>query len=938
MLGSSAGGDPSPLIKSTLSALTKLKGKVAEASVLDNVSKVTRFLLTNLLGEVLHELTDQGTKLHQAVKASKICFTNLQGLSEVVKEIADFVRECESVAVFFLAKSRLKRKDSTLRTTLRARATQLQSSIVLCMLSQPSARRGGGSVGLGNVVISAASSADASATSGSASPRTSAPSSSSNVHEIDASHFSSGHMFYHGIGRPRNWSAAFYKFLEAAELGDPDAMAMCARCYLQGQGTEVDAEQGRVWLSRAALAGSNAAKVDLAIVLLAEVPSDGAAVVAAAQQQQQQQQQHGKQATAAPSKAQVASIRTGLGGFRQALRSLLSPASPGANSPRHHHQGDDGEEDEEEERERQQAIEWGVGEALRLLLEAAGDCYTEAQTLLAGIQLSAGQTAEALRWYRLAVADGDPSAMVGLGKIYLSGAAAEGLEANPAHALSLFLSAGRAGNAEGYYFAGVACEAGPSPNMAEALRCYQLAAEANVREAHFAYGYTLVREARIAASGLALESAPAATLQAYQHKCRVGLQQLRMAAELGVVDASFQLGRCYEQGLPYGGSVRDEQAAYQQFTWAAAQGHAQAALCAANLLYTGFHSGLPSEAELHGAARYYILAASQGSGAGLNSLGLLVEDGRLDSKDVSAAEAHKLNLVGAGRGLELLHDLNWSSPLYPSSSASSSSSIKAGRELRDASVQAQFRTAAMLYHAALVAEDHAPEAAVNLAMILAAGQLPSFVSATSPPHLVTIADCLAMLRALPPSHHLERCLDQVELAAVMLAEAARFDREWWTSRAPPPLREQAAAVVKEVKEGGADKRGKGQIGWAKLRSLTGGEGGSGRGGSGGGSSGLSQVVLAAAAQPREALQSSQDDGFTQPSSFPLSRPGPRTAPPDVASSAVDDNDDSDDLPHDDPDSPPNPALQIQGGQKPPPKPARTLASADPTTTGLGPQR
>ena len=913
---SSAGGDPSPLIKQTLSTLAKLKGQVATAAGLDSVSKVTRVLLTNLLGEVLHEMTEQGTKLHQAVKASKSCFTNLQGVSEAVAAIGDFVRECDSVTVFFLAKSRLKRKDQTLRTTLRAKATQLQSSIVLCVLSQPSARRGG-SMGLGNAVIGAGSVADAGAAS-TASPRSppaGSPGFSSSSREIDGSHFSSGHIFYFGIGRPRNWSAAFYKFLEAAELGDADAMAMCARCYLQGQGTEVDAQQGRVWLSRAALAGSNTAKVDLAIVMLAEVPSsDGATVVAAAQQQQQQ----GRQASARPTKAQVASIRTGLGGFGQALRSLLAPASPGADSPQKYQQGGGDDDPESEERARQQAIEWGVGEALRLLLEAASDCYTEAQTLLAGIHLSAGHTAEALRWYHLAVADGCPLAMVGLGRVYLSGAAAEGLEANPAHALSLFLSAGRAGNAEGYYYAGVACETGPSANMAQALRCYQLAAEANVREAHFAYGYTLIREARIAATGLALEAAPAATLQAYRLKCRTGLQQLRIAAELGVVDASFQLGRCYENGLPNGGAVRDEQAAYQQFTWAAAQGHAQASLCAANLLYTGFHSGLPSEAELHGAARYYLLAASQGSGAALNSLGLLVEDGRLDSKDVSAAEAQKLDIEGAGRGLALMHDLNWSSPLYPSSSSSSSSaassssssSIKAGRELRDASAQAQFRTAAMLYHAALVVVDdreRAPEAAANLAMIITAGQLSSFISATSPPRLVAIAECLALLRALPPSLTLERCLDQLELAAVMLAEAARHDTEWWAERET-----QAGAAVKAAAAAAAAR------GWAKLRSMTGATSSSGSsgggGGSGGGGSRFSKVVLEAASRPI-------DDKRWEVAQTSSVEP-PRSAPPDVASSALDDNTD------DGKGAVPPPlaldsATSRAGGQKPPPKPTRT---------------
>ncbi|KAG5180249.1 hypothetical protein JKP88DRAFT_279665 [Tribonema minus] len=95
----------------------------------------------------------------------------------------------------------------------------------------------------------------------------------------------------------------------------------------------------------------------------------------------------------------------------------------------------------------------------------------------------------------------------------------------------------------------------------------------------------------------------------------------RRAADAGSADASYQLGRLYEQGL---GMPVDPMAAFEHYRSAAEAGHVTAAACCGHMLY----SGVGCLASAREAANWYIVAAEQGDVSSMNALGILHEEGR----------------------------------------------------------------------------------------------------------------------------------------------------------------------------------------------------------------------------------------------------------------------------------------------------------------------
>lgn len=146
-----------------------------------------------------------------------------------------------------------------------------------------------------------------------------------------------------------------------------------------------------------------------------------------------------------------------------------------------------------------------------------------------------------------------------------------------------------------------------------------------------------------------------------------GIHWLRAAADYDVSDASFQLGRLYEQaiGVPF-----DQHTALEHYTKAAEAGHAKAALYAANLLYaynsptaTSTADGEASTTSFHGnfsgninrphssattyltydkavakAAQFYRQAAEAGIAEAMNAYALLLEDGRASADPLGAKD------------------------------------------------------------------------------------------------------------------------------------------------------------------------------------------------------------------------------------------------------------------------------------------------------------
>lgn len=148
-----------------------------------------------------------------------------------------------------------------------------------------------------------------------------------------------------------------------------------------------------------------------------------------------------------------------------------------------------------------------------------------------------------------------------------------------------------------------------------------------------------------------------------------GIHWLRGAADYDVSDASFQLGRLYEQaiGVPF-----DQHTALEHYTKAAEAGHAKAALYAANLLYAynsptattssaadpeatthTFHGSfkgnfhrphssattyLTYDKAVAKAAQFYRQAAEAGIAEAMNAYALLLEDGRASADPLGAKD------------------------------------------------------------------------------------------------------------------------------------------------------------------------------------------------------------------------------------------------------------------------------------------------------------
>ncbi len=102
---------------------------------------------------------------------------------------------------------------------------------------------------------------------------------------------------------------------------------------------------------------------------------------------------------------------------------------------------------------------------------------------------------------------------------------------------------------------------------------------------------------------------------------RKAVNLFRRAADAGIQDASYQLGRLYSQGV---GLPLDPVAAFVNFEVAAGMGHIIASTCCADMLYSGIGCTKdPSEAAI-----LYKYAARVGSDASsMNALGIMYEEG-----------------------------------------------------------------------------------------------------------------------------------------------------------------------------------------------------------------------------------------------------------------------------------------------------------------------
>jgi len=163
-------------------------------------------------------------------------------------------------------------------------------------------------------------------------------------------------------------------------------------------------------------------------------------------------------------------------------------------------------------------------------------------------------TATALKWIRLACAQGLPEAQLQLGLMYQTG---QGVGRDEREALQWFLRAGEQGLAESQYQAGMSYyqAKGTGQDYSEARQWFGRAAEQGYAQAQARLGEMYARGEGVQVDGEHAES------------------WLKRAAEQGVVDAQYRLGLLYDEGniVP-----RDETQAYVWLSVAALAGNHEA--------------------------------------------------------------------------------------------------------------------------------------------------------------------------------------------------------------------------------------------------------------------------------------------------------------------------------------------------------------------------
>ncbi|KAJ1420507.1 hypothetical protein B484DRAFT_333100, partial [Ochromonadaceae sp. CCMP2298] len=170
----------------------------------------------------------------------------------------------------------------------------------------------------------------------------------------------------------------------------------------------------------------------------------------------------------------------------------------------------------------------------------------------------AGDLRQAASWYEKASEAHCVRGSFSLGQLYLKGKAqVAGGQAGDTRlkAFALLSTAAKGGHAEAHNGLGTCFELGigvrASPE--QAVVSYRASAQGGCKMGMYHLGYLLL-------------------LRSAQEALKEGVHWLRAAAENGVKDAPFQLGRLYEQAI---GVPEDSQAALANYKSAAELGHAK---------------------------------------------------------------------------------------------------------------------------------------------------------------------------------------------------------------------------------------------------------------------------------------------------------------------------------------------------------------------------
>lgn len=232
--------------------------------------------LLNKIAELVLELNAQTEHIVTAYSTASSVRNGLHSLHTTLLDIHDLFDEIENTAVFFMNKSRFKRKMKHLETSLRTKSTQLTTSITLeLMLASKSSSA--------NIVesvsqpIAVEKSIETAPTSRKrlAKPPPAIPNTKSADIRSDTVVNRQLPLYYlhlYGIsGLPRNLSHAFAAAIQAASTGDLEAMALVSLSFKEGYGVPIDLRRARVWLEAAATLGHPEAIFQLAESIICEV-------------------------------------------------------------------------------------------------------------------------------------------------------------------------------------------------------------------------------------------------------------------------------------------------------------------------------------------------------------------------------------------------------------------------------------------------------------------------------------------------------------------------------------------------------------------------------------------------------------------------------------------------------------------------------------------
>lgn len=506
-------------VPSAIVLAVKVKN-IAEEHQKLNLLKENEGLL-QAINEMHAELVQQQENITSTLLASSTIQGNLNSLCSSWVDIFNYFDELQNTTVLFLTKPKLKRKAVAVTQALRSKGTQLMTNVTLELLLRKQ-------------------------------PETVQEESTSDiVYQLPAFY-----KYYYGVaGSPVNYTMAYTKARESAEKNhNPRAMLLLSKCYFRGHGVPADPIQARKWLDQAVELDLPEAKKELAEILIdsfQDIKSVCKRVI-------------NPEKTAKELREEHASSRRLSRTSEDSDELPPKPTTP---------MGKEKAEDVEEEKLRK---------VINLLLDAShgksfetlGNCV-QAETLMGQLWEEAEAFKQAEVWYNTAITQHCTDAMNRLGLIYYYGRG--NTDKKPEEAYKLFLDAALAGNVAAYNNVGMCVEYGNGTPISifDALQYYRAGAKLGCSDAMYSAGYLLIRQylaslkniqnsydhgpsffnqfsnGRVDGS-MSSERRPYYRLSSHDRAeldktSLEGVHWLRSAAEHGVVEATYQLGRVYEQ-------------------------------------------------------------------------------------------------------------------------------------------------------------------------------------------------------------------------------------------------------------------------------------------------------------------------------------------------------------------------------------------------------